>query len=151
VGQRFLINAILCLITVARICGVACAQPADGRAAKHPIILSPDYPTDSRGEIVYEEQGETQRAIPVVKGALIHPKILKKVRVALFWPRHSKLLLIGVVTPAGDMIDIKVLKDDGDPMFGERCASAMGRWSFKPAILDGKPIAFALPLQCISF
>ena len=148
-GQRFLINAILCLIAIWGICNVSWAQPADGRAAKRPTILSPNYPMDSRGEIVYEEQGEDQRAIPVVQGTLIHPKILKKVRPALFWPHHSKLLLIGVVTPAGDMIDIKILKDDGDPKFGERCVSAMGRWSYKAATLDGKPVA--LPLQCISF
>jgi TonB-like protein len=59
---------------------------------------------------------------------------------------HRKLDIIveGVVTANGDMIDVHFLKEDVDSALAQSVAKAYGDLKFKPATLNGKPVAVLL-------
>jgi TonB family protein len=111
-------------------------------------IVSPTVPRDSRGETVYETQGDGQRDLPVIEGVLLLPAGIK-----LPEPKYPKSLrkshssadvtVEGVVTPTGDFIDAKVV-DQSDPEASANALAAVSQYKFKPATLDGKPIAMLL-------
>jgi hypothetical protein len=114
-----------------------------------PVVVSQTLPKDSLGEIVYDEQDASQPDTPVVPGILVHPEILKVVKPkfpmsARLHHRKINLLIEGVVTANGDVIDVRVLRDDGVPDLAENCAQAFRHSKFKPATLDGKPVAVIL-------
>ena len=110
-----------------------------------PIIVSVSRPTDSRGEIVYEERGATQKDQPVVAGGVVQPVPIK-----LPDPKYPKsrkkehasgdITIWGVVAQNGEFIDAKVA-DGYDPDFSKNALDAVARYRFKPATLDGKPVA----------
>lgn len=115
-------------------------QPAAG-----PPIVSPTHPKDSRGEVVYEAQGESQKDQPVVPGVLVqpsplstpppkYPKSLKRAHAA------ADVTLSCVITQDGDVIDATVL-DSPDQEASSHALNAVKKYRFKPATLDGKPIA----------
>lgn len=110
------------------------------------LVVSPKHATDSKGEIVYDLLARDQVKTPPVPGKfkmlepskLIRPKIPYSSRM-----HHGKLqiLIEGVITADGHVIDINVLNDDGDSWLAERCMKAFQQSTYKPATLDEKPIA----------
>jgi TonB family protein len=122
------------------------ARPSYKIASKTgPIIVCVSRPTDSRGEIVYETQGETQKDQPVVAGVFVLPSPIKLPKPK--YPKSSKkthaagnVRVEGVITQNGDFIDAKVADGD-DPDFSQSALEAVARYRFKPATLDGKPVA----------
>lgn len=140
-------NAIFGLIIAALSLIPTFAQdPAQmqGSSSKRAII-SPTLPKDSWGETVYESQGDKQKDVPVVQGVLSppvgvklpapkYPKSLKKSKTA------ADVTLEGIVTATGDFIDAKVI-DESDPIASASALAAASQYKFKPATLDGKPIA----------
>ena len=115
-------------------------------------IVSPTHPKDSRGETVYESQGSTHKDQPVVPGVLVQPSAIK-----LPDPKYPKSLrkaradadvtVVGVVTESGDCIDATVT-DPVDPNLEikKSALDAVEQYKFKPATLDGKPVAVLVRL-----
>ena len=117
-----------------------------------PVIVSTTYPKDSIGETVYDEQDEAQRGAPVVPGILVHPEPLHPVKPKIpvsSRMHHRKLDIIveGVVTANGDMIDVHLAKEDADSALAQSVAEAYTHLKFKPATLDGKPVAVLLQAE----
>ena len=117
------------------------AQSSDDK----PLIKSQSHPTDSRGETVYEEQGVTQKDQPVVSGVFAepsainfpnpkYPKSLKKKREA------ADVTVEGIISPNGDFIDATVV-DAVAPEIAKSVLDAVAGCKFRPATLDGEPIA----------
>jgi TonB family protein len=109
------------------------------------VIVSPTVPRDSRGETVYETQGDQQREIPVVHGVLLPPAAVK-----LPEPKYPKslkkshssteIIVEGVITSTGDFIDAKVV-GHSDPEASANALAAVTQYKFRPATLDGLPVA----------
>jgi hypothetical protein len=119
-------------------------QDAAGHAAK-PVIVSPSRPTDSRHEVVYAQQGKDEKDAPVVAGLLVQPETLKAPPPK--FPRSLRgtgsileVNVEGVVAPAGDFIDAKI-KDAVSPDVEKSVLDAVSHYRFRPATLDGKPVA----------
>jgi protein TonB len=124
---------------------IAAAQQEASDAG--PQIVSPTRPKDSRGETVYEGRRHPQKDQQVVSGIFVqaspikmpdpkYPKSLKKVR------EDADLTVEGVVSENGDYIDAKVIDQinpNGD--IQKSALEAVARYKFKPATLDGKPVA----------
>ena len=103
-----------------------------------PIIVCVSRPTDSRGETVYETQGETQKDRPVVEGVFVPPSPRKLPK-----PKYrgtGSVTVEGVIAQDGEFIDVKVVDSD-DPDLSQSALEVAARYRFKPATLDGKPIA----------
>jgi TonB family protein len=110
-----------------------------------PAIVSVSHPTDSRGEIVYETQGEAQRDQPVVVGTFAQPTPIK-----LPQPKYPKsrkkelapgnVTVEGIISQNGEFIDARVV-EGADPDFSQSALDAAARYRFRPATLDGKPVA----------
>jgi TonB family protein len=110
-----------------------------------PAIVSPSQPADSRGETVYESQGENQQDSPVIPGTLIAPKLIKQ-----SLPAYSKAMkktkfsgivtIQGIVSSDGALIDAKVL-ESSNPDASKSALDAISKYQFRPGTLDGKPIA----------
>jgi TonB family protein len=118
----------------------AVQAPSSGAA-----IVSPTRPKDSRGEIVYEKQGESQKDQPIIPGVLTEPTLVHAPQ-----PRYPKSLK--KARSAGDVEITVVVAADGtaiDPIVvaspgTDATASALDslkKYRFKPATLDGKPVA----------
>jgi hypothetical protein len=121
---------------------------AEGQTvSSRPTIVDPSHPQDSRGETVYRVQGK-QTDFPVVPGFLTGPQAIKIVE-----PKHPKSLMKahvtadttvdGVVAVNGDFIDVKVV-DQVDQDIAKSVLDATSKFRFKPATLDGKPVAVSL-------
>ncbi|HTF61525.1 MAG TPA: energy transducer TonB [Edaphobacter sp.] len=137
------------------VCGVGHIQAKahNPQAATKPVIVSQTHPKDSQGETVYDEQDAAQANAPVVPGILVHPNIVKrtKPKIPMSARLHHKkfhILIEGVVTAKGDVIDVRVLDDDGESSLAENCAKAFSADKFTPATLDGKPVAVLLQVPC---
>lgn len=116
---------------------------ADGPAG--PPIVSPKNPKDSRGETVYEFQGESQKDEPIVPGKLTPPSPKKTFKAkfpgSLKQRRaEEQVSVLGVVAENGDFIDAKVL-DAVAPDVSSSALEAVSRWKFHPATLSGRPVA----------
>ena len=115
-----------------------------------PVIVSISHPHDSRGEIVYENQGAEQKDQPVVTGTFIQP-----LPIELPQPKYPKshkkneITVEGVIAQNGEFIDAKVVKGV-DPEFSQSALDAVARYRFKPATLDGKPVAIYLACYQVS-
>ena len=94
---------------------------------------------------MYEERGATQKDQPVVAGVFVqlvpiklpdpkYPKSRKKEHAS------GDITIWGVVAQNGEFIDAKVA-DGSDPDFSKNALDAVARYRFKPATLDGKPVA----------
>jgi hypothetical protein len=138
---------------VAALLSVGFFAIAQEKPVEHkPVIVSTTYPKDSKGEIVYDEQDEAQKGAPVVPGILVHPEPFHpaKPRIPVSSRMHHRKLNIiveGVVTANGDMIDVHFVKEDADSAMAQSVAEAYGRLKFKPATLDGKPVAVLLQAE----
>jgi hypothetical protein len=147
--MRLSLAPLLCAIFL--VCGIEHipAKAQSPQAATKPVIVSQTHPKDSQGETVYDEQDAAQANAPVVPGVLVHPEFLKTVKPkipmsARMHHRKVNIVIEGVVTAKGDVIDVHVLHDDGEPSLAENCAKALRANKFKPATLDGKPVAVLL-------
>jgi hypothetical protein len=128
-------------------------NPANTNNMDKPAIVSPSHPTDSRGETVYEVQGEKQKDVPVVPGKLLSPtpiktavpKFSRTLRNAKF---SGEVTIEGVVTPTGDWIDLHPLgTPDADAV--QAAMKAVSKYRFKPGTLDGKPVALLVQVKIV--
>jgi TonB family protein len=110
-----------------------------------PLVVSPTLPKDSRDEIVYTNQGQTEKDQPVVPGVYTPPLPIKVVHAK--YPRSFKKARVeadvkvkGVIAQSGEFIDAS-LPDPLDPEWKKSVMDAAKQYKFKPATLDGKPIA----------
>ncbi|MBS1800063.1 MAG: energy transducer TonB [Acidobacteria bacterium] len=109
-----------------------------------PAIVSPTYPKDSRGEVVYETQGENQKDVPIVDGILAPPSSIKLPQPK--FPKSFKhwadftLTVNGVIAQNGDFIDATILEAT-EPDIAKCALDAVTHWKFHPGTLDGKPVA----------
>ena len=108
-------------------------------------IVCPDYPKDSRGETVYEVQGDDQKDEPVIQGTILPPSAIKmtppKYPNSLKRERAEKQVTVkGVIAGNGDFIDARVV-EAVEPDVAKAALDAVGRWKFHPGTLDGKPVA----------
>jgi outer membrane biosynthesis protein TonB len=147
--MRSSLVSLLCAIFIVGGIEHISAKAQSPGAAPKPVIVSQTHPKDSQGETVYDEQDAAQANAPVVPGVLVHPKFLKAVKPkipmsARMHHRKVDIVIEGVVTAKGDVIDVHVLHDDGEPDLAEKCAKAFGADRLKPATLDGKPVAVLL-------
>jgi Gram-negative bacterial TonB protein C-terminal len=117
-------------------------------ATQKSVIVSPLHPVDSRGEVVYEYQGDDQKDFPIVAGILVQPTPIKTPQPS--YPKSHKkdhaiadIKVEGVIAQNGDLIDPKPV-DNGDPDFTRAALASVDRYKFKPATLDGKPIAILM-------
>ncbi len=116
------------------------------------IIVSPTRPTDSRGEVVYENQGKLQRNIPVVPGVYKDPVPLRRGR--LVFPASQRMTtgpvtvtIEGVIANDGALIDVSVPHAEHiDPAFIANAIQDAAEYRFKPATLDGKPVAILMQI-----
>jgi TonB family protein len=140
-----IILALLCLFLCLGLVQEVAALQSTANIGQ--IILSPTRPKDSRGEAVYQGRGPTQQDQPAVSGVFVqaspiklpdpkYPKSLKKARA------DADVTVEGVISESGDYIDVTVTDPVGpDPEIEKSALDAVARYKFKPATLDGKPIA----------
>src|SRR6266851_4091553 len=88
--------------------GLAATAAQQSPAVHKPAIVSTTHPQDSRGETVYEEQGDTQQGVPVVPGLLLAPEPLNQIKpkIPVSSRMHHRKLNItveGVVAANGDV------------------------------------------------
>ena len=57
------------------------------------------------------------------------------------------MIVEGVVTASGDRIDVHFVKEDADSALAQSVAEAYTHLKFKPATLDGKPLAVLLQAE----
>jgi hypothetical protein len=124
------------------------AQVTDNPTADSPAIVSPSHPKDSLGERVYEIQGKSQRNIPVVPGVFVLPVMLKKVPDVHIVKRLKKdqrtdFDVLGVIDWNGDVIDA-TFPDSANPDLVKSVLHAVAAAKFRPATLDGQPVAVLL-------
>ena len=135
----------LILFPTVQLLGLPAIGQATMQASTGPAIISPTHPKDSRGEVVYVTQGESEKDKPVVPGVFVcpspistpqpkYPKALKKARSA------ADVTVIMVITQDGDAIDATVV-DSSDQDSSSSALAAIRKYRFKPATLDGKPVA----------
>jgi outer membrane biosynthesis protein TonB len=123
------------------------AIPIEARASHKiansvgPVIVSVSHPHDSRGEIVYENQGAEQKDQPVVTGTFIQPLPIE-LREPIYPKTRKKdeITVEGVIAQNGEFIDAKVVHG-ADPEFSQSALDAVAHYRFKPATLDGKAVA----------
>ncbi len=123
-------------------------------APKRPAMVSPAHPSDSRGETVYEYRNESDQGSPTVSGTLLPPVLIKSKEPK--YPKQYKhtlkeghVILMGVVAEDGSMIDVQP-EAGSDPVFAESALEAARDYHFRPATLEGKPVAFLLKID-VSF
>lgn len=115
------------------------------------LILSPTHPQDSRAEAVYEIPGESQKDLPIVPGAVVqavplkipipkYPKSLKRTK------SDAVVKVTGVVAQNGDFID-PILPTSIEPDVRTAIVKALAKYRFRPATLDGKPIAELIVIE----
>jgi hypothetical protein len=138
------VPTLLCLILLASISTEMHASQKI-ESTNGPAIVSVSHPSDSRGEIVYETQGAAQKDQPVVVGTFAQPMPIK-----LPQPKYPKsrkkelasanITVEGIIAQNGEFIDGRVV-EDADPEFSQSALDAVGHYRFRPATLDGKPVA----------
>ena len=143
------VQSVVCAFCLASLFGGRRVDGQQSTGSQRHVIVSTKYPQDSLGETVYDEPDPSQSNIPVASGTLVDPVRLTKLKPALPMSarlHHRKINIVveGVVTAAGDVIDVHILQDDGVPALAENCVKAFGRAKFKPASLNGKPVAVLL-------
>jgi hypothetical protein len=138
---------------------VCCLVPLAGAQNIVPkgtaVALRASHPADSRGETVYQKakSGESN----VVTGSF-HSPVIVELRhfdsnsLSSFNKKNVAIALEGVIAENGELIDITILSDASDPALAKRVAEAYSQSKFKPATVDGKPVAFLFqPVVNINF
>ncbi len=113
-------------------------------------IVDPSHPQDSRGETVYRIQGK-QTDFPVVPGVLTLPQAIRtpdaKYPKSLTKPHAIVDATVdGIVAVNGDFIDVKIV-NQVDQDISKCVLDATSKFRFKPATLDGKPVAVPLRID----
>jgi len=129
------------------IAGLIGQQPPSQQTAK-PAIVSSDVPVDSLGETVYAHQGKEDKDKPIVPGVLTDPEPVKQVRPKLTKELkrrrfEGEITVLGVVAATGMAIDLKG-QDGEDADATASALDAVRQYRFKPATLDGRPVAVRL-------
>lgn len=112
---------------------------------KKAVIISTSIPRDSRGETVYEVQGEAQKDAAVVDGTLSPPVLLKQAKSK--WPKSLKrshaeadITVQGVVTTSGDCIDMTAV-NPSDKEAAESAVASVAQYRFQLGTLNGRLVA----------
>ena len=124
---------------------------AVGQGASRPVIVSPVRPHDSLGETVYQQQGKKDKDEAVIPGVLSDPEPIKTPN-----PKYSKAMrkahfegtvkVDGIISQSGEMIDLEVVQP-ADPDAAQAALKAVSQYKFRPAKLDGKPVATRLIVE----
>ena len=132
--------------TAVSLSGFVCHLSAEDIVPKGtPIAVSTGRPTDSRGETVYE-RAKTGQANPVA--GEFHSPVLVQVphisanTVTALTGGSIVISLEGVIAENGEFIDVTVSSNGSDPELAKRVAQAYVESKYKPATLNGKPVAF---------
>ena len=130
--------------------GIAAQQPATPADQNKSDPAKKAETTDSRGEEIYvaPPAGTQSKA----GGVFVRPKLIKladpdclmSLRVGNKLP--TDVLLAGVVALNGDFIDIRVVRSTYREASDCAVATAL-KYRFKPAMLDGKPLATRLQIS----
>lgn len=134
------------LASAALLLGIHAGAQTKMETKTAPAIVCPTHPKDSRGEVVYVPQSKDEMDQPVVPGVLLPPSPVnipspKEYPKALRKPRSTAGVTVTfVITPDGDVIDLAVT-DSTDQDASSASLDAVRRYRFKPATLDGKPVA----------
>jgi len=142
--------AFVCLTFFLLLSSTFCTGQTVTRSDGSAIIVSPLHPQDSRGETVYEIQGSSQKNLPAIPGLWIAPQPIKMPS-----PKYPKSLktaqeianvtVEGVIAKNGEFIDTKIMTE-ADPDVRKSVLNTVARYRFKPASLDGHPIAILTQL-----
>lgn len=141
------------------LCAIAALASVPLFSAKHKekpqVILDTAHPKDSRGETVYKVRGPADKDQPVVPGVLILPTVVDTPA-----PRYTPssqqasvplhVGVDGVVTENGDFIDATVSQDNGADL-AKLVQDSLPHAHFKPATLNGKPIALTSHMDVVVF
>ena len=124
--------------------GTAAQENIGGPGARR-IIVSPVHPQDSRGETVYALQDKDHLDIPLVSGAFTPMKPLRTVPPEFTDKMRreragGRVLLQAVATPAGDVIDVEILKAPSEDA-GRAAADAVRHYTVQAPTLDGTQVA----------
>lgn len=116
-----------------------------------PAIVSPSVPRDSRGETVYELQGDSQKDVAVVLGTITQPTLLKAKlpkypKVYRKEKREGHVVIEVVIAGDGTVLDAKPA-EGSDPEFARNAMEAIEQYRFRPGMLDGKPVAFKIKMD----
>ncbi len=138
--------SLLCFLLIAfRATTLSAQDDVKTLGGEGPPIVVPSRPRDSRGEIVYKNQGSDEKDQPAVPGTLVqpvpiklpgakYPKSLKRARAG------GDVTVEGVITQNGELIDGSVV-NTVDVDSAKSALNAVARYRFKPATLDGRPVA----------
>ena len=145
-SEYFCFPSAICGLLISTLLTVPVVGQATGSASQTKAIISPAVPADSRGETVYEAQGEHEQDLPVVAGTLLRPfpiRIPKSKYPKSLKRSHASadVVVEGIATPSGEFIDAKII-GEADPEAATNALAAVSQYKFNPATLDGKPIAF---------
>lgn len=148
--SRLLVRTtLLCLVVL------LVTAPVFGKhKEKRQTIVCPAHPKDSRGETVYKLRGPTENQ-PEVPGTFVEPKPVA-VPAPQYEPASNRptiplhVTVEGVVTQNGDFIDATV-PDDVDPEVSKSVMDSLPQAHFKPATLDGKPVAAFTRVDVVVF
>ena len=130
---------------------VSAVHAADPPRKATAVVVSSAHPKDSQGEIVYAEPGPADPATAVVAGTFVGPEALAEYKSTL--ASHAQfnfgglVEVEGVVTANGDVIDVQLLKGDPASTLARKALAAFSQAKFKPATLDGKPVAMLLQVK----
>lgn len=113
--------------------------------------VSAAHPKDSRGEVVYAETGTRDAATPAVAGTFVPAATLAEYKSPI--GTHAQfnfgglVEVEGVVTATGDVIDAQLLKGDPNSTLARKALATFSQAKFKPATLNGKPVAMLLRVK----
>jgi TonB family protein len=115
-------------------------------AVDKPVIVCPELAADSRGEVVYEVQGDSQKDSSPVSAIFTRPVVTQGYHpvfpISLKKKQSPAYVTIeGVVAQNGDFIDIKVVSSTQKEA-EENALKAARMTKFYPATMDGHPVAF---------
>lgn len=123
---------------------------ANGSGSKVPLAAVIDQQTtDSRGETVYRFRAPQDSDQMIVAGVLAPPTPIRLPDPACPSRENCTLMKVhvsGIVSQDGQLIDAVVL-DGGDPQLSRSFARALPTIRFKPAKLNGSPVAFNVRLE----
>jgi len=132
-------------------CTAQSAASSSNQPDSKKATLSTSRPTDSLGEPVYEFNGPLQQDHSAAPGAFTTPVPLNR-----SYPEYpesmrrnkepGEVVVEGVVSQEGHFIDLKAVRSS-DPAFNDNAIEAAARYVFRPATLDGKPVACLLRVK----
>jgi TonB family protein len=130
---------------------VSTVHAADPPKKVNAVVMSSTHAKDSQGETVYAEQGPSDPAAAAVSGAFVRPEALAQYKSMV--GEHTQfnfgglVEVEGVVTANGDVIDVQLAKGDPNSTLAKKALAALSQSRFKPATLDGKPVAMLLQVK----